>query len=75
VAIANRVEARAASKFGVQFWSFEGDSSMQGVVAALVALEDTLDLDTLRQCLCLYDHNKPDCNTLDVYTLLGKVSW
>jgi hypothetical protein len=40
--------------------------------AALVALEDILDLDTLRQCLCLYDHNNADCNTLDSYTLIGK---
>jgi hypothetical protein len=40
--------------------------------AALVALEDILNLDTLRQCLCLYDHNKADCNTLDSYTLVGE---
>ncbi|KAL2810592.1 hypothetical protein BJX63DRAFT_444545 [Aspergillus granulosus] len=40
--------------------------------AALVALEDILNLDTLRQCLCLYDHNKPDHSTLDIYTLAGE---
>jgi hypothetical protein len=39
---------------------------------ALVALEDILDLDTLRQCRGLYDHNNPDHNMLDVCTLVGE---
>ncbi|KAL6228629.1 hypothetical protein BDW75DRAFT_251175 [Aspergillus navahoensis] len=37
--------------------------------AALVALEDFLDLDTLRQCLGLYDYNQPE---LDGYTFVGE---
>jgi hypothetical protein len=40
--------------------------------AALVALEDIFNRDILRQCLCLYDHNKPDHNELDVDTLVGE---
>jgi hypothetical protein len=40
--------------------------------AALIALEDILDLDALRQCLCLYNHNKPDHNELDVNTSVGE---
>ncbi|KAL4861324.1 hypothetical protein BDV12DRAFT_191158 [Aspergillus spectabilis] len=47
-------------------------NAMVDRAAALVALEDILDLDTLRQCLCLYDHNQPDSNTLDVDTLVGE---
>jgi hypothetical protein len=44
-------------------------NAMVDRAAALVALEDILDLDTLRQCLCLYDHNQPE---LDGYTLVGE---
>lgn len=52
---------------------FNGHRNVQVVrAAALVALEDILDLDILRQCLCLYNHNKPDRDTLDVHTLVGE---
>lgn len=52
---------------------FNDHRNVQSVrAAALVALEDILDLDILRQCLCLYDYNKPDRDTLDVHTLVGE---
>lgn len=39
---------------------------------AHATLQDALDLDTLRQCSDLYDHNKPEDNMLDVNTFVGE---
>lgn len=41
-------------------------------VAANDALQDILELETLRQCQYLYDHNKPDHRMLDVHTFVGE---